>query len=127
MPPKFFKKKFSGKTSANIKVRNEYATYLIIVESPSKCEKIESYLGDNYCCIASKGHIRDIDGLKSIDTKNTFQPAFSIISEKKGHIEEMKKIIKITKTVELNRFAYQAPHCGNAPIPINDNALRRND
>ena len=26
---------------------------LIIVESPAKCKKIESYLGDEYKCIAS--------------------------------------------------------------------------
>ena len=44
--------------------------YLIIVESPSKCTKIESYLGPEYGCIASNGHIRQTGGLKSIDTKN---------------------------------------------------------
>ena len=45
------------------------ACYLIIVESPSKCGKIENYLGPNYQCIASKGHIRELDGLKNIDVK----------------------------------------------------------
>jgi len=93
MPPKFFKKtykKVSEKTSTNLST----ATYLIIVESPSKCAKIESYLGENYCCIASKGHIRSIDGLKSIDTKKkTYEPTFSIIEEKNAHVEQMKKII----------------------------------
>jgi hypothetical protein len=70
MPPKFFKrsyKKTTEKSSPNL----SSAKYLIIVESPSKCTKIESYLGEEYCCIASKGHIREIDGLKSIDTKKT--------------------------------------------------------
>ena len=33
-------------------------TILIIVESPAKCKKIEDYLGSNYKCIASYGHLR---------------------------------------------------------------------
>ena len=69
------------------------ATYLIIVESPSKCAKIESYLGTNYCCISSKGHIRSVNGLKSIDTKNSFEPKFSELAEKKDHIVFMKQTI----------------------------------
>jgi DNA topoisomerase-1 len=69
------------------------ACYLIIVESPSKCKKIEDFLGSNYYCIASKGHIREIKGLKSIDTKNTFQTDYTIIEEKKDHVECMRKII----------------------------------
>jgi DNA topoisomerase-1 len=92
MPPKFFKKTYkkpSEKTSPNL----SSAIYLIIVESPSKCAKIESYLGPDYCCIASKGHIRSIDGLKSIDTKKTYEPTFSIIDEKKTHVDQMKSIV----------------------------------
>jgi len=73
--------------------------YLIIVESPSKCSKIESYLGQEYCCIASNGHIRSANGLKSIDLKNNCEPVFSIIDEKKEHVESMRKIIaKFSKT-----------------------------
>ena len=33
-------------------------TTLLIVESPAKCKKIEEYLGDNYKCVASFGHIQ---------------------------------------------------------------------
>jgi DNA topoisomerase-1 len=93
MPPKFYKK-FVKKGEPKQKQINENAKYLIIVESPSKCEKIESYLGSQYCCIASKGHIRTIEGLKSIDTKNTFEPTFSIIQEKKSHINWMKTVVE---------------------------------
>ena len=92
MPKKFYKKytkKSITKTSDNL----SSATYLIIVESPSKCAKIESYLGLNYCCIASKGHIRGINGLRSIDTKGSFEPKFTDLFEKKDHIEFMKQIV----------------------------------
>ena len=96
MPPKkFFKKSSFSKTTKPKKEQsiNLNAKYLIIVESPSKCSKIEGFLGNEYCCIASKGHIRTIEGLKSIDTKNTFEPTFSIIDEKKGQVEFMRSII----------------------------------
>ena len=72
---------------------NASAKYLIIVESPSKCKKIEEYLGMEYMCIASNGHIRAAGGLKSIDTKKTFEPTFTIIEEKKEHVEKMRNII----------------------------------
>ena len=92
MPPKFRKKKFAPTTS--IKSANvSNATFLIIVESPSKCAKIEHYLGTEYCCIASMGHLRQIVGLKSIDTKDTFLPTFTLIDEKKDHIAKMKTVI----------------------------------
>ena len=73
---------------------NKEADKLLIVESPSKCSKIEHFLGIEYSCIASKGHLREINGLKSINTKSDFLPTFSIISEKKKHIHDMQHIIK---------------------------------
>lgn len=94
MPPKFYKKNYKSKGTSKINSLNlNTAKYLFIVESPSKCPKIENYLGSDYCCIASIGHIRSVDGLKSIDTKKSFIPTFNIISEKRGHIDEMRKII----------------------------------
>ena len=100
MPPKkFFKKKSTTTYTKKEPNVNLNAKYLIIVESPSKCGKIESFLGEEYCCIASKGHIRTIEGLKSIDTKSTFEPTFTIIDEKSSHIEQMRSVI--------NRFSKQ--------------------
>ena len=60
------KKKYKS-TSSSYTFDKGLSIYLIIVESPSKCSKIESYLGQNYKCIASKGHIRELTGLKNID------------------------------------------------------------
>ena len=68
--------------------------FLVIVESPSKCKKIESYLGPNYQVIASKGHITQIDGLKSIDHKHDYHITFSPSPSKKGHIAFMRDIIR---------------------------------
>ena len=55
---------------------------LVIVESPAKCSKIESFLGKGYKCIASFGHIRQIaNGLKSIDVKNDYNVELDVFSE----------------------------------------------
>jgi len=67
--------------------------YLLIVESSSKCSKIESYLGPRYKCIASNGHIRIIEGLQSIDAKNDYQVTYVVDPDKKTHVENMKTIV----------------------------------
>jgi len=66
---------------------------LLIVESPAKCKKIEEYLGDGYKCIASFGHITELNGLESIDISNNFSPKFTISSNKINQIEKIKKAI----------------------------------
>jgi DNA topoisomerase-1 len=91
-------KKYSSKTKAT-PCKSSGAplaktTYLVIVESPSKCKKIESFLGPEYTCIATKGHLRDIDGLRSIQTRAQFDITFSNIKEKQGHIRYMESIIR---------------------------------
>ena len=45
-------------------------TILLIVESPSKCKKIESYLGNGYKVVASCGHICKLDSLDQINFDN---------------------------------------------------------
>lgn len=67
--------------------------YLLIVESPSKIKKIEEFLGKDYKCIASCGHICNIQKLKDIDIQNNFKINYSIIEEKKKNIEKMRNII----------------------------------
>ena len=86
-------KKKTKESAYGIPTSIKTATFLVIVESPSKCKKIESFLGPAYTCIASKGHLRSIKGLKSIDIKNNYNITFEIIDEKKSHIEWMRQII----------------------------------
>lgn len=67
--------------------------HLIIVESASKCKSIETYLGADYKCISCLGHIRIIDGIKSIDTKHDFETKYAIDPDKKDHVDKMRAII----------------------------------
>jgi len=68
---------------------------LVIVESPAKCQKIESYLGkDKYMCLASFGHIREIaDGLKSIAVDHDFAIKFAIMSSKHAQVAKLRAAI----------------------------------
>ena len=68
---------------------------LVIVESPAKCKKIESYLGPGYKVIASFGHLRTIKNLTDIDIENGFQTKYSIIDESL----KLKQIEKIRSEI----------------------------
>ena len=75
---------------------------LIIVESPAKCGKIESFLGSGYKCLASFGHIREIaNGLKSIDVNNNYQVTFKPTRSKSQNISNLRKRIKKAEEVIL--------------------------
>ena len=75
---------------------------LVIVESPAKCKKIESFLGDGYKCLASFGHIRELtNGLHCIDIKNNFEPTFTLLENKAKNIKLLKTYIKKADEVIL--------------------------
>jgi hypothetical protein len=58
--------------------------YLVIVESPAKTKKIESFLGSDYVVQASFGHIMDLDSKNlSIDVDNNFEPHYIVSPDKK--------------------------------------------
>jgi DNA topoisomerase-1 len=67
----------------------------VLVESPAKCSKIESYLGPGYKVIASYGHLRTLNGLDSIDIENDFKAKYTIIQEdiKLKQIEKIRSEI----------------------------------
>lgn len=107
-----------------------YKNYnLVIVESPAKCVKIEKYLGNGYKCIASYGHLRELDSsfvnnVKSIDLK--FKPKFTIIENKKKQILKLQKMISEASEVILasdddregESIAWHI--CDMFNLPIND-------
>lgn len=81
---------------------------LIIVESPSKCKKIEQYLNKHqtasnkpYKCLASYGHIRELSCLEGVDIHNNFAPTFVECVSKKEQISKLKKAIKDAAEVIL--------------------------
>lgn len=67
----------------------------VIVESPAKCKKIESYLGTGYKCIASYGHLRQLKQLKDVGIDKNFVPTYTVTDEpiKLKQIERLKETI----------------------------------
>ena len=74
---------------------------IFIVESPSKCEKIENYLGPGNKCIASYGHFRELVGLQSIDFHNNFNLTFMLSESKQSQVNKIRKYILGAKEVFL--------------------------
>ena len=65
-------------------------TILVIVESPGKIKKIQSYLGNDYIVKASFGHIRDLNSKElSIDVNNNFKPKYQIMFDKKKVVKDL--------------------------------------
>ena len=72
---------------------------LIIVESPSKCKKIEGFLGAGYKCVATSGHITKLNSLDDIDAQ--YHPTFSAIEAKKSSIKKLKYAIANAKEIYI--------------------------
>ena len=77
---------------------------LVIVESPSKANTIERYLGDQYEVVASKGHICDLattgKGGLGIDVDNGFKTRYIIPAGKKQIVKQLKsKVEKADKVL----------------------------
>lgn len=68
---------------------------LVIVESPSKANSINSYLGDEFKVIASKGHVRDLPkSTLGVDIENNFKVKYINIQGKGELINQLKKEAK---------------------------------
>lgn len=80
---------YKNKSKSSVRIAN--TPYLVILESPSKCKKIETYLGFQYKCIASNGHIRGLTRIHR--SKDGFEPVFDILPEKAAHVAYMREII----------------------------------
>ena len=81
--------------------------YLVIVESPSKCKKIEKYLNDNddlniYEVVSTMGHITELKSLKNIDIENNFKCTYELIETKKNNTEIIRKKMKTVDEVILS-------------------------
>lgn len=90
---------------ANKKVKG-----LVIVESPAKAKKINSYLGDDYVVLASVGHVCDLpqgadqipEEVKKaqpwtklgVNVDNDFEPYYVVPKDKEKVVRELKAALK---------------------------------
>ena len=78
----------------------KFSKTLVIVESPTKCKKIEEYLGCGYKVVATCGHLRELTSLSQINME-TFHVNYSNIEKKKTQIQMIKKEIIAAEEVIL--------------------------
>jgi DNA topoisomerase-1 len=74
---------------------------LVIVESPSKADKIQTYLGKDYVVMASKGHITDLakggnHGL-GVEINNNFKPRYVLMDDK---VSTLQSLLQAAKSVD---------------------------
>ena len=75
---------------------------LFIVESPAKCQKIRSYLGDGWKVIASMGHVRGLEeSLDALGRETGWNPRFEILKGKTKAVKEIKDAAKGAEEVWL--------------------------
>jgi len=68
---------------------------LFIVESPAKCQKIRSYLGDGWKVIASMGHVRGLEeSLDALGRESGWNPRFEVLKGKTKAVKEIKDAAK---------------------------------
>ena len=75
---------------------------LVIVESPAKAKTIEKYLGADFKVVSSYGHISDLpDKELGVDVERNFLPKYTVSSDKKKLVSELKTLAKKSNTVWL--------------------------
>ena len=86
-----------------MKKYSKMTKYLVIVESPAKCKKIEDYLGPQYKCMACFGHVRELSSLQHIQVEKNFEPIYTIIQNdiKLKQTEKIRKEIRQVNEVIL--------------------------
>jgi len=68
---------------------------LILVESPAKARKIQGFFTDGTKCIASIGHLYDLDPKSlSIDVEKDFHPSYQICPGKTKVIQRIRQMAK---------------------------------
>lgn len=72
---------------------------LLLVESPAKCKKIESFLDPSYKVEATYGHLRYFDSLTNIN--DDFSINFKNMEQKYNQISKLKKLINLSDEVIL--------------------------
>ena len=89
---------------------------LVIVESPTKANKIAGYLGSGYVVEASVGHIRDLPrnaadvpaehkgaawARLGVDVDNSFEPLYVVSPDRRQQVSRLKQLVKDASEVYL--------------------------
>lgn len=75
---------------------------LIVVESPAKAKTMIKYLGTDFTCLASYGHVRDlIPKQGAVDADNDFAMKYELIEKNEKHVDAIAKAMKGAEALYL--------------------------
>jgi len=75
---------------------------LILVESPTKSNTIQKFLGEDYKVLASYGHVRDLpEKSLGVDIEHNFEPKYVILPKAKKRVAELNSETKKATEVIL--------------------------
>ncbi len=74
---------------------------LFIVESPTKANTINKYLGDGWKVLATKGHIKDLPAKELAVDLNTLQAKYVYVPGKRKTLDQIKKLAKSAQEVYI--------------------------
>ena len=75
---------------------------LLIVESPAKCKKIQSFLGDGWRVIASMGHIRGLEeDIDALGIHKNWDPKYKWATEKGKTLAQIREEASKADTIYL--------------------------
>lgn len=75
---------------------------LVIVESPAKCSKIQSFLGVGWQVMASMGHIRALaHSLEAVGIERNWEPLYEDLATKHDQIVKLRKAAKAASEIWL--------------------------
>jgi DNA topoisomerase-1 len=75
---------------------------LIVVESPAKAKTMSKYLGKDFTCLASYGHVRDLVPKQgAVDTENDFAMKYNLIEKNEKHVDAIVKAMKKAEALYL--------------------------
>jgi len=104
-------RKKSGRRRATVNPADCAGKHLVIVESPTKAKTINRYLGNDYCVMASVGHVRDLpkrppkgvkredDPVPGVDLAKRFEPQYEVMPDKKTTVGDLRKAAKVAADV----------------------------
>ena len=76
--------------------------HLIVVESPAKAKTMSKYLGKDFTCLASYGHVRDlIPKQGAVDPEHGFAMKYALIEKNKKHMDAIVKAMKKADSLYL--------------------------
>jgi len=76
--------------------------HLIVVESPAKAKTLTKYLGKDFTCLASYGHVRDlIPKQGAVNPDQDFAMKYDLIEKNKKHVDAIAKAMKSADALYL--------------------------